>query len=96
MVTKKVKDALTNKIEELLEICQLNGVPMFVTVALSDDGEKTEYYNQMFSAAAHDIHLTDDQIAGHILISNGFKAVPKRDYIELNMGEILNTENEEA
>lgn len=82
-------EAAKEKIEELLDICQLYGIPMFVCIVTGDEDGKTEYYNNMYSAKAHAIDLTDDQIARHMLIAAGFKAVPKRETLDLDMGSIL-------
>nr|WP_317428888.1 hypothetical protein [uncultured Blautia sp.] len=78
------KKEIMDKINELLELCQYRNAPMFVTVVLSDDGEQTEYYNRMHSAKAHNIQLSNDQIAKHILIANGFAAVPPRESVEID------------
>lgn len=82
---KKAKD----KIIELLEICQQYQIPMFVAIAEDDDGNETKFYNQMYSARAHNILLTDDKIEKHVLIAGGFSAVPPRDALALDMGELL-------
>lgn len=89
VVTDDAKKAAKEKIEELLDICQLNGIPMFVCIVTDNSEEGTKYYNQLYSAKAHAIDLTDDQIAKHILIANGFKAVPKREALDLDMGTLL-------
>lgn len=89
VVTDAAKEAAKEKIEELLDICQLNGIPMFVCIVTDNSKEGTKYYNQLYSAKAHAIDLTDDQIAKHILIANGFKAVPKREALDLDMGTLL-------
>lgn len=89
VVSEDAKKAAKQKVEELLDVCQLNGIPMFVCVVTDDNGEKTEYYNQVYSAKAHAINLADDQIARHILIADGFRAVAKRETLDLDMGSIL-------
>ena len=43
----------------------------------------------MHSAKAHNIHLSDDQISKHILIADGFSAVPPRESLEVEMDELL-------
>ena len=82
-------NAAKEKIEELLDICQINRIPMYVCIVTGDDGSKTEYYNNMYSAKAHSIDLADDQIARHMLIANGFKAVSKRETLDVDMGSLL-------
>lgn len=88
-ISEVATKAAKEKIEELLDICQLNGIPMFVCIVTDNSEEGTKYYNQLYSAKAHAIALTDDQIARHILIANGFKPVPKRDTLDLDMGTLL-------
>jgi hypothetical protein len=81
---KEQKKEIEEKIKELLELCQINRIPMFLSVALQNDKNGTKYKNIMYSAKVHDIRLTDDQIEKHILISNGFCAVPKREAVEID------------
>lgn len=98
--TKKMKQEekkeIMDKINELLELCQYRNAPMFVSVAMSDDGVQTEYYNRMHSAKAHNIRLSNDQIAKHILVANGFVAVPPRESVEIDTGELYRAMNEEV
>nr|WP_298060645.1 hypothetical protein [uncultured Blautia sp.] len=89
------KKELIEKINELLELCQYRNTPMFVTVALSDDGKQTEYYSRMHSAKAHNINLSNDQIAKHILIANGFAAVPPRESMEIDTENLFRDLNKE-
>ena len=83
-IAKEQKKEIEEKIKELLELCQINRIPMFLSVALQNDKNGTKYKNIMYSAKVHDIRLTDDQIEKHILISNGFCAVPKREAVEID------------
>ena len=77
------------KIMELLEICQQYQIPMFVSIAVNDDGNETQYFNQMYSAKAHNILLSDDQIEKHVLVAGGFSVVPPRESLTLDMGELI-------
>lgn len=77
------------KVMELLEICQQYQIPMFTTLAISDNGLETEYFNQLYSAKAHNIFLGNDRIEKHVLIAGGFSAVPPREALELNMGSLM-------
>lgn len=95
-MTLEEKKEITQKIDELLELCQYRNVPMFVSVAVEDDGKTTTYHNRMHSAKAHNINLTDDQIAKHMLIANGFAAVPPRESFDVEMGDILTGLSEEG
>ncbi|MCC2254576.1 hypothetical protein LKD70_09125 [Ruminococcus sp. CLA-AA-H200] len=84
-----------NKADELLLLCQKYRIPMFVTVVtdINNNGEP-QYYNRMFSAKGHGISLSDDQIEKHVLVADGFKVVPPREHIELDMSEFLQPEDE--
>lgn len=80
------------KLLSLLETCQTLQIPMFATVAISNDEEETKYNRIVYSAQAHQMRLKNDQIRKHILISNGFDAVPARDAVEINMTQLLSTD----
>lgn len=82
-------NAVKEKIDEVLELCQLYRIPMFVTIAEEDNADGTKYYNRMYSAKAHGIQLADDKIEKHVLIASGFSAVPPRDALELDMSAVL-------
>ena len=82
---KKAKE----KAIELLEICQQYQIPMFVAMAEDDDGNETAFYNQMYSAKAHNILLSDDKIEKHVLIAGRFSAVPPLETLTLDMEELL-------
>lgn len=88
-MTENAKLDIKKKINELMELCQMYHAPLYTSVVFENTEDTTEYYTQVFSAKAHGIELADDQIEKHILISNGFEAVPKREYNELDMDEIL-------
>lgn len=92
MLYKPEKDGTKiaeEKIMELLEICQQYQIPMFVSIAADDDGNETQYFNQMYSAKANNILLSDDQIERHVLVAGGFSVVPPREALTLDMGELI-------
>ena len=64
----------------------------FVT---SDNKNGTDYTNVVYGTKCNNIHLADDQIEKHILIANGFAAVPKREVLELDMGNLAPIEEKE-
>lgn len=77
------------RVMELLEICQQYQIPMFVSIAVDDDGNVTQYFNQMYSSKAHNILLSDDQIEKHVLVAGGFSVVPPRESLTLDMREMI-------
>lgn len=90
-LSQEQRKNLDKKMKELLEICQLYGVPMFASAAVANSTEDTEYLNILFGAKAHNIQLANDQIQRHILIANNFRAVPPREDMELSMGDLFGT-----
>lgn len=95
---KKVEAALL----KLKETCQMLNVPMFATVAVENNDEKTIYNSIVNGAGSHDMKLTNDQIRKHILIANQFEIikddtgeasiVPPKDKKRLRMSSTNKTE----
>lgn len=83
---------LKEKFRDIMEFCQMYKIPMFMSCCVEDGNDYTNYYNQMYSAKANNIHLYDDQIERHLLIANGFSAVPKREDIEIDMNMFMEEE----
>ena len=76
--TKEYENQIEPLIRQLSAICLLQSLPMFVSVAIRDDGETTEYRNQMNGSASQGIRLADDQIVKHVNVANGFDTMPPR------------------
>lgn len=85
---KGIKD-LSEAMDNLLEVCQIYQLPMFCTVAVANDDNDTEYRNITYNSKSHVINLKNDNIRKHILISNGFDAVPVRESLTLDMEEVI-------
>ena len=88
-LSKSSQKELSGLMDKLLEFCQMNKVPMFCSVAVKNNEEVTEYMNTTYGSKSHIINLTDDQIRKHILVSNGFDAVPARESLTLDMEEVF-------
>lgn len=73
-------------IHELKRVCNLEKMPMFVTVAVKDNGSETEYKNEMVLASSGR-HLADNRIASILLKLNGFE-LDLPDYILKDIKEI--------
>lgn len=82
------EDELNSLMLKLLQFCQINKLPMFVGVAVSNSPENTEYKNYIYSSTANFINLKDDKIRKHQLIANGFEAIPPREIIEFDMEDV--------
>lgn len=77
------------KLRSLLETCQTYHTPMFAAVAIANTETGTEYNRVVYGAGSHAVELSDDQIRRHILIADGFHAVPEREDMTIDMSEIL-------
>ena len=95
-VSEEVVEQMKSKMKEILSICQIYRVPCYMSFVTNDNKNGTDYTNVVYGTKCNNIHLTDDQIEKHILIANGFAAVPKREVLELDMGEIAPIEASDA
>lgn len=93
-LTDEQKAIVETKLRELLEICQVYEVPMFASVVTDNSEEETVYNNIVYGARVRGIILKNDQIQKHILIADGFDAVPKRENVTVDMKLLLPTEDD--
>lgn len=80
------KEKIEKKANDLNELCRTFGIPAFMTFALYDNPrtKKTEYKNYISGSASNRIKLTDDQLARHINVANGFNTTPPNDNIDID------------
>ena len=69
---KEAEHEIVPVIEELRLKCLKYGLPVFVTLAVSDDGERTKYISKSLSPTVCGKKLTTNLIARHALIVRGF------------------------
>lgn len=62
---------LADKVSEIRKICIQERIPCFMSFAVKDDGDKTEYQHEMVSTGLADESLSQDYIADFINIING-------------------------
>ena len=74
-----VRNEIEEKLNELLDLCQMHCLPMYSCVAISNSDEETEYTQMTYGAKGHDIELFDDRISKNLLVARGFGVVPKRN-----------------
>ena len=86
-MSKKGKnyDTLNSLLHQLKKECQLCGYPMFVTVAIDDNGFDTNYITHTVSPAACNKELSNDRFTGLSNVMIGFDTVPQREIIELEL-----------
>ena len=90
----KEEQELEEKLKDLLEFAQIHHLPCFFTIVTGNTDKGTTYRNLVYSAQTSRIHLTDDRIRKHLLIASGFEAVPPRESIDLDLGDLLSRAGE--
>ena len=71
------------KVTELIQLCNKERMPVFITVCVKNDDKDTEYENNMFASASNNIYLKKDRIPDHVNVMNGFSTTPPADIVEL-------------
>ena len=89
ILSDEVIEMIDTKLFELEELCKIYNVPFFVSVAVRNTEEGTEYRNVINSATANHIPVKRDQIRQHELIAAGFVAMPRRDKLEFNSSDLI-------
>lgn len=79
------REKLDSAMLQILQICQINRLPMFISVAVKNNEEETEYKSYVYSSTSNYVNLTNDQIRKHMLIANNYEAVPPREIISIDM-----------
>ena len=69
------KQKIEPLITELVKLCTIYNIPMYVTCCTSNTDKKTEYKNSCVGAEVHNLNLTDDNIQKHICIQLGFDTI---------------------
>lgn len=73
------REMIDEAMKNLIMVCQICHVPVFAAAAVANSESETEYVNAIYSATAHQIHLSDDRIRKYELIADGFEVVPPRE-----------------
>lgn len=69
-------------VKQLSLVCIKHNLPMIVSIATSDDGKTTKYYNTQLSSTTCNRKLSRDQISDIVLVMRG--------YVPTNPDEITN------
>lgn len=84
------ESTIREHVKKVLLLCEREGIPMFMTFALENTKNGTNYVVEMLSAASEGVTLKDDHIAKHALVVNGFELIPKK--ASLIMKDVLEVE----
>ena len=77
-------DVINEKIQELIQLCNTEQVPVFVSVAIANDENHTEYRNDMYASATNNIFLKDDKFPHFVNVINGFRTVPPQKIAQID------------
>lgn len=69
---KDFEDEVLPLIKKLSLACIKHNLPMILSVATSDDGKKTKYYNTQLSSTTCNRVLSKDQLADIVLVMRGY------------------------
>lgn len=72
------------RVQELLRLCNKEQMPIFISVAVKNDEEGTEYKNEMYASATNNVFLTDDLFPNFVNVTNGFRTVPPAKIVEID------------
>lgn len=78
------KKHIQKKAEELNELCKQLGVVSFMSFAVKDYDNETEYKNYIYGSTSNGIRLNVDHIRHHVNVANGFMTVPPADNPDLD------------
>ena len=70
-------------IKQILLICDREKIPVFMSFAVKNDDEGTEYEAELLSAPSQGHRLTDDLLTQYAMVQNGAKVVPRAVYPKL-------------
>lgn len=74
-------------LKELHEQCILGGIPYFWTACVKNGGGKSEYVSDGMLTGSAGIHLDDDHIKRHLLVSCGFDVTSEKRDVEIMMDD---------
>ncbi len=74
--TDVFKNEIQQKLDELMILCSQYQIPMFITFAVKNTVNDTEYYNDQISCANADVTLTNNLIPKLVDVMNGFDVIP--------------------
>lgn len=88
-IDEENKRMLQDAINRVMYICQINKIPAFVSVAIENSNEGTDYHNEVYSSASNYVNLKDDRIRKYMLIANGYEVVPPREVVDFDIDELF-------
>lgn len=82
--TEVFDESIAPKIEEIIQICNREHIPIFISACVKNTEESSEYKTDMFASASNNIHLKNDLIPRFVNVTNGFTTIPPTDIIDID------------
>lgn len=73
---KEYHEEIEPLVNELTLKCRIANMPCFISVAVENTKENTSYINDAVTPHSVNVKLTNDKIADHMNVLNGFRTVP--------------------
>ena len=83
--TDVFNSTINEKVQELIQLCNAEQMPIFVSIAVANNASGTEYRNDMFASATNDIFLKDDKFPDFVNVMNGFRTVPPSKIVVIDV-----------
>ncbi|MBQ2184987.1 MAG: hypothetical protein II399_10160 [Lachnospiraceae bacterium] len=77
--TEIYKSKIEPKIDEIIKLCTVFKIPIFVTVCTKNTPTKSHYENYSVSPDTREVVLADDNIQKHLCITLGFDTIYRAD-----------------
>lgn len=77
--TAEYNSEISEKVKELQKLCTMYAIPYFMSFAVKNSEDKTEYVNEMLSPAAQGIVLHKNNFPNFVNVTNGFSTYLKQD-----------------
>lgn len=82
------REEIKEKVDEVIDLCRKKKFPIFLAVAIKDQGDTTVYEKRAVTPTQLEMTLNRDDFVKYLNVANGFKTVaPKEldiiEYVDL-------------
>lgn len=75
---------IQEKVDELVQICNREHIPLFVAACVKNDENDSEYRIDMYASASNQIMLKKDFLPKFVNVTNGFTTIPPADIVDID------------
>lgn len=81
--TESYKNTILPLLEQIEQLCKMEKLPFFFTIAIANDKKGTKYESTALTPVPMELMLAEDKIVKHINVVNGFDTIPPEMIPEL-------------